>query len=206
MKKTREELFEEAKNRYEAIRKSGYRIMRLLLLYAILGTVIFILMKSVLTGILFGGMLLALGFVSIIPTIRVYNPRTQKKRVEKVLQKFREHMAAAQIKFKPIRENLLEAQKFASWLKNPEVMMFGPFEIAVMRIEIDPHDIEEIEKKIQIEEEHIRKFDEAMQEGENHILDLEVRIEYYNQVAEKNIWQYLRSKKWSNKIINLKKK
>lgn len=92
-------------------------------------------------------------------------------------------------KAEPSKEKWLDTLAFSNWMCSPE--------IAILVMDNWNNYVGEI---VSNSEQDISSQQKAIDDVVKHIQETEIRLEMYRSVPEKNFWQYLKSKKWLNKI------
>ena len=113
--------------------------------------------------------------------------------LEKSIVATMEEPTAQKIRFEQERTDLQshldKKREMGEYIQNPEITVITPNPIWV-------HYIISLAK---MDEEKITTLQTDIDELENQLYELETKLKFYNQVPERNFWQYLRSMKWIKK-------
>jgi hypothetical protein len=92
------------------------------------------------------------------------------------------------------QEHLDKKNGIIAYMQNPEVTVVTPNPIW-------PNYIIGMAK---MDEEKIADFQKEIEIKKNLIHEFEIKLQFYDQVPEKNFWQYIKSMKWTKKIKKCK--
>ena len=212
--KTREELLVKIKTEFEKDRKKNVRQLRYLLPFWLCLIAVLALEEIKIIHDLFSGvfskehgygivalmifvalliLFLLWGLVYVLPRILYtedYNIVHLKEIEQKSIAHIEQKKSDLEEQLVPIRTKAKSQQAFVEWLQSDDVHIITPEPIW-------PSYIVTIAKN---SANNLKAQKHQLEKVLDELLEAQVRLEFYDMVAEKTFWQYIKSKKWLKKL------
>lgn len=134
--------------------------------------------------------LLLIAVIALPPSFFLsgYNQKSLMKETVFKLDILGKKKKSLETKAEPSKQRFLDTLSLSNWMCSPEIAVLVMHNWPTYVGEIVSNSLQEISSQ-QKEIDAVSKY----------IHELEIRLEMYSSVAEKNFWQYFKSKKWLKK-------